>query len=113
MSTEFYWIAVMAVVVLSSARITRLFVYDDFPPIAKPRAWFKVRTEGSDWGLLAKCGFCMSFWVTTAVVILGDLSGVFDRKPVAAWMTPAWWFVFGTLAASYLAASYIARDGDK
>jgi hypothetical protein len=102
-----YWIAVAAVAVLSSARLTRFLVYDEFPPIMWLRERLKVveveDLAKSRWKLLAVCGFCMSFWVTLAVVTWGYLTD---------WQT-AWWLVNGTFAASYLAASYVARDGDK
>lgn len=109
---EFYWIAAAAVVVTGSARLTRLLVIDEFPPIAALRNAFEDATDGSKWQRLTMCGYCMSFWATALVVLLGDLAGVFDQKPVAEWMTPAWWLLFGTLGASYLAAILMASDGD-
>lgn len=110
--SEFYWIAVVATTVISAARLTRLFVYDEFPPIARPRAWFKVRAESSDWGLIAECGFCASFWVTAAVFVWGLLSHVYGHPPndLAGHI---WWAANGVLAMSYVAASYVARDGDE
>lgn len=110
---EFYLIAVVLVTIVSSARLTRLAVYDDLPPVAWVRARFEVRTEGSDWQLLAKCGFCMSFWVTLGVVVWGLLAHVYGHPPNHSIHTQVWWIVNGILAASYLAAMTIARDGDK
>lgn len=109
---EFYWIAVTAVIVMGSARLTRLAVYDDFPPVKWVRNKYENATDGSDWQLLALCGYCFSFWATAVVVAWADLSGVFDGRPLADWMTPLWWLVNGTLAASYLAATFVAHDGD-
>lgn len=102
MSTEFYWIAVAAVTVLSAARLTRLAVYDDFPPVAWVRDRYESKAPGK-WKLLALCGFCASFWVTLAVVLWGWLT---DFNEV-------WWIINAVFGASYLAASYVARDGDE
>ena len=114
MSTEFYWVAVVATTIISVARLTRLAVYDKFPPVQWVRDKYLDATDGSGWGLLALCGFCMSFWVTLLVVGWGLLAGVYDRTPDEATAEPyaVWWIVNGILAMSYLAASYIARDGD-
>jgi hypothetical protein len=99
----FHWIAVAIVTVLASARLTRLSVYDDFPPVKWLRGKYLDATDGSDWSLLALCGYCFSFWATLTVV----LSGYFSDYHVA------WWLVCASLAASYLAAMVVANDGDK
>lgn len=115
-SPEFYWIAVAAVTILSAARLTRLAVYDDFPPVKWVREKFLDKTDGSNWQLLGICGYCASFWLTGLVVLSADLMGVLDGEP--AWggsgelSQPLWWIFNGTLAAAYLAATYIANDGD-
>lgn len=107
----FYWIAVAVVVVTASSRLTRVVTFDHFPPALWLRRRWLARHD-SDWGLLAVCGYCFSFWGTALVVSLGDLAGVFDGKPVVDWFTPVWWLGFGTLGASYLAAMLMKRDGD-
>lgn len=99
----FHWIAVAVVVVLSSARLTRLATFDKFPPVVWLRDHYEDLTDGTGWQLLAFCGYCASFWMTGLVV----LSGYFSD-----WH-PAWWLVNGTLAASYLAATYMSYDGDE
>lgn len=114
--TPFEWIAVAVVVVLSSARLTRLVTFDHFPPIKWLREKYATATDGSDWQLLAYCGYCASFWVTLAVVIWADLAGVFDGR--TAWgtdgdlATPIWFLVNGIFGGSYLAAIVMAFDGD-
>lgn len=118
---EFYWVAVAVTTVISSARITRLTVYDDFPPIEWLREKLNVGTieqaQENHWKLLAVCGFCMSFWVTALVIGWGYLSGVYgdgDAPVGQAWpWFLLWWLVNGTFAASYLAAMTVARDGDE
>lgn len=110
MSTEFYWLAVVATTIVSTARITRLAVYDKFPPAQYIRDKYLDATDGSGWGLLALCGYCMSFWVTLLIVGWGLFVGVYDRENDTASLV--WWIVNGIFAMSYLSATYIANDGD-
>lgn len=116
MSTEFYWLAVVATTIISSARITRLAVYDKFPPAQWIRDKYLDATDGSGWGLLALCGYCMSFWVTGVIMIWADLAGALDREPAFGWSgdtsIPVWWLFNGLFAMSYLAAWFVANDGD-
>lgn len=99
---EIYWIAIAAVVITSSSRITRLLTYDKFPPVEWLRNKYADLTDGSGWQLLAFCAYCASFWVTLAVV----LSGYFSD-----WHT-IWWLVNGVFGASYLAAILMVHDGE-
>ncbi len=115
MSTEFYWVAVIATTIISAARITRLAVYDKFPPAQWIRDKYLDATDGSGWGLLALCGYCMSFWVTGAVVALGLMAHVYGHPPNDPYSDiafAAWWIVNGIFAMSYLAAAFVANDGD-
>lgn len=114
MSTEFYWVAVVVTTILSTARLTRLAVYDKFPPVQWVRDKYLDATDGSGWGLLALCGYCMSFWVTALVVLWGGAAHVYGHPPNPSgnYASLAWWTVNGIFAMSYLAATYIANDGD-
>lgn len=96
----FYWIAVAVVIVGASARLTRLLIADDFPPTAWLREKYLDATDGTKWDLLAICAYCLSFWVTLAVVLSGYYS---DWHLV-------WWVVAGSLASSYLSAELVYRD---
>lgn len=98
----FYWIAVAVVAVTSSARITRLLTIDTFPPVTFFRDRYEQRTSGSDWQALAYCPYCMGFWVTAAVVLIGYFTD---------WCTP-WWLVNSIFGGSYLAAILVKNDGD-
>lgn len=98
----FFWIAVAVVVVLSSARLTRLATYDKFPPVEWLRDKYADWTDATGWQLLAYCGYCASFWLTLIVVLSGYYSD---------WHT-AWWLVNGSLGGSYLAAIIMTHDGD-
>jgi len=115
MSTEFYWIAVAAVLITASARLTRLAIIDDFPPVKYLRDRYIVAMDATPrrrgWQLLALCGYCFSFWATLVVTLWGYLAGIFDGPHHTASET-VWWLLFGVLGASYLAVILVAHDGD-
>lgn len=107
MSHEFWWVAVAVLTVTSTARITRLLTFDDFPPVKVVRDAFGRWTDKTDrrrgWQLLAYCGYCMSFWVALLVIGTGWTS---DWHEV-------WWLVNSAFGGSYLAAILMAHDGDE
>ena len=101
--TDFEWIAVAVVTVLSAARLTRLATFDAFPPVEWLRDKYADATDGTKWQILAYCPWCASFWITAAVV----LSGYFSEFHLI------WWLVNTIFAASYVAAMVMVRDGDE
>lgn len=101
MST-FEWIAVSIVTIISSARLTRLMTHDAFPPVKWLRRKYMEATVDSDWQKLGYCPYCMSFWMTLAVVLSGYYSEWHE----------VWWLVNTALSASYLAAIFVFYDGD-
>ena len=114
MSPEFYWAAVVATTVLSVARIARLAVIDKFPPVKRMRDWYEDKTDGSGWQWLTMCAFCMAPWIALAVLATGLLAGVYNPATEQSYSNvgyTAWWLFNGWLAISYLAGSYVARDG--
>lgn len=116
--TEFEWIAVAVVTVISASRLTRLATFDEFPPVRWLRNKYADATDGSSWQLLAYCPWCASFWVTAFVVGWAACAGVLPVGSGTAWgttgewATPIWWLFNATMAASYLAAMLMVRDGD-
>jgi hypothetical protein len=114
-STEFYWVAVAIVTIISAARLTRLATVDKFPPVKAVRNWYEDKTDGSDWQWLTLCGYCFSFWETLIIVTWGLLAGVYappergDMYDDIAFSV--WWIFNATFAASYAAAVFMARDG--
>lgn len=61
-----------ALLALAAFRLTRLIGWDDFPPVARARAWLtRERSDGSfDRPVLAHfigCAFCQGAWTTFAV----------------------------------------------
>lgn len=112
-SAEFYWLAVAIVTIISSARLTRLATFDKFPPIQWARDKYADVTDGTGWQLVAFCGYCFSFWATTLVVLTAGACGVFEPSDEMGLPETAWWTVNSILAGSYLAAVFMAHDGDE
>lgn len=106
MSTEFYWVAVALVTIISAARLTRLATFDVFPPARWLRDTWGDIMDAHDltrgWMVLPFCQWCFSFWATLPVVLWGYFTDFHD----------AWWIVNGALAASYLAAIFMTNDTD-
>lgn len=100
------WVGVALVIVLSAARMTRLWTYDDFPPVKAIRHgvfnFMAKRKWLRSWTPLTYCPYCVSFWITLAVVLSGWLSD---------WHI-AWWVFNGSMGLSYLSAILTAHDGD-
>jgi hypothetical protein len=89
---------VVALVMLTSYRLTRLLVRDEFPPIAVQRARIAERYGDASWqAYLSQCSWCAGVWVsglvTAAVWLVVGL-------PVPALV---WW---GSAAAVGLLASW-------
>lgn len=101
--SEFHWVAVAIVSVLSSARITRLITVDSFPPSARVRIWWDDLTNDGPWSMLVHCGYCFGLWAALLVVGSGYLSD---------WHT-AWWLFNGWMSVGYAAAIVMANDGDE
>lgn len=111
MSTEFYWVAVVATTIVSASRLTRLATVDKFPPVKAVREWYENKTDGSDWIWLVLCGYCFSFWAVLAVAVWGDLAGVYSSTVDTSLSAQAWWAFNGIFAMTYLAGMTMAYDG--
>lgn len=101
--TEFEWVAVAIISVMSSARITRLVTWDHYPPSIWLRTKWDDWTKDGQWSLLVHCGYCFGLWAALFVVGTGWLSD---------WHL-AWWLFNGWLAVGYAAAMVMAYDGDE
>lgn len=95
------WIAATVVAVLGTARLTRLITEDEWPPAQWVRDKWVAKTNGSGWEMLFLCPFCMAPYIAVFTLLSGYLSDLHFL----------WWAFFGWLSVSYLAASYVARDG--
>ncbi|UDL15394.1 membrane protein [Microbacterium phage Pepe25] len=90
--------------VLGVARLTRVMVYDDFPPSKWWREKWVEWTDGTGWQMLFICWWCLSFWI--ALVCVGWWIGALF-VPGLGW---AWWIFWGALAIGYVAPMIIVRD---
>lgn len=60
----------MVLVVLAVYRLTRLVVFDDFPPVQAVKRRVIARFgAASAWATLLTCPFCLSVWVAAGVVL--------------------------------------------
>lgn len=100
--SNFEWVAVAIVTIVSSARITRLVVWDSYPPSVWLRSKWDALTKDGDWSLLAHCGYCFGMYAAGFTVLTGYFS---DWHPI-------WWIFNGWLTASYGAAIVMSYDGD-
>jgi hypothetical protein len=96
-------IALAAVVgIISAARLTRLLTQDNYPPVVWLRIKYQDRTEGTGWEDLVTCPYCAAPWIMAGIGLWG-------------WLTEfqtAWWVFNVWLAASYLVAMVVVRDGE-
>lgn len=60
-------VLLLVLLVLASARVTRLLVADSFPPIEVARSWFGARGDWQDY--LSKCPWCCAVWVSGALTL--------------------------------------------
>lgn len=75
----------LVLVVLATARLTHLLA-DDYI-LSKPRDWYIRKTQNHyHLSYLATCTWCMSIWVSGAVVLLlGDDMGLTGWQTWTAW----------------------------
>lgn len=101
--SNFTWVAIAVISVVSAARITRLMTYDIFPPIKWIREkYINAFPEGSDWATLWVCPYCFGMYSAAFVLLWGHLSH-WDIY---------WWLFNGWMAMSYAAAVFMVHDGD-
>lgn len=98
--SELQWVLAFLVGILATARLTRLLVFDDFPPTKWIRSKWDDWTDNNGWNELLHCAFCASFYIGAFVVAIGFASG----------FHPAWWATCSVLAGSYVAAMIVASD---
>jgi len=92
-------LAAVVVGIAGTARLTRLWVDDTWPPVAWLRRHY-LRLAPSDWEDLATCAFCAAPWaaaLTLGWAITSDLH----------W---TWWLFHGWLGGAYVASMIVVRD---
>lgn len=101
-----WWVAAVLIAIVGAARLTRLVVHDDFPPMVTIRAWWlrvtwdEKKNDVGSWSKLATCHWCFGPWALALPIATAWISGL------AAW----WWLFWGWLAASYLVSILVERD---
>lgn len=100
------WLIVAAalVAIFGVGRLSRIVTYDDFPPAARIRAWWRTRNNDGPWTKLLTCPWCFTPWAMLACL------GWFAAGLWVLWIAIAWWVFWGWLALSYAASIVIAYD---
>ena len=98
------FLQVMAVVVgvVSTARMTRLLVADEWPPTVWLRIRWDTITHDGPWGKLGHCPWCASPYIAAIILAWALLSDLH-------W---TWWVFNGWLAGSYAASWVVFHDED-
>ena len=104
-------LAAFVLAVLAAGRITRLVIYDAFPPAAWLRAkWDDLtdtpgrRTALHSWNKLLHCPWCFLPWVFLAIVL------TFPLTLIALWWAWVWWIGVTWMAGAYLGTMIYLRD---
>lgn len=108
MSLDDPWPLLLGVVVgvLAVARVVRLIVDDEFPPIVSAVAWWRDRAS-VDWKPLVDCPWCTApYLALPAVLWFSSLIA----WPGATWNLWLWWIVNGWAAVSWAVAYICLRD---
>lgn len=100
MAIEFVLVAAVLTGIISSARLTRLVIHDDFPPSVRLRIIWDNLTDGSGWNKLLHCHWCFAAWVSLPILLWGYFSELH-------W---SWWLFNGWTAGHYLASMLVERD---
>lgn len=100
--SQFTIVCAVIVGVMATARLTRLVVFDTYPPMAWIRNQWRRLVGNSEWSKLVDCPYCAAPYLAAGVLAAGELSDY------GLW----WWIVCGWLGASYVAAIVVRFDGD-
>lgn len=98
--TTTQWVFASIIAVLGTARVVRLVVFDDFPPIVWVRIKWADLTDGTPWTKLTECGYCNAPYFAAANLAWAYFSDLH-------W---SWWLFNGWLALSYVAPIVVSYD---
>lgn len=93
-------LAAFTVGTIAVARVTRLIVDDDYPPILWFRRMWDRVWGTSPWVALIECPWCVAPYIAAADLAWAVLTNI----------QPAWWIVNGWLAVAWIAAFMCMRD---
>lgn len=104
-------LAAFVLAVLAAGRITRLVIYDAFPPAAWLRARWDDLTDTPgkrrvlhSWNKLLHCPWCFLPWVLLVIVLTFPLTLAFT------WWAIIWWTGIVWMAGSYVGTMIYLRD---
>lgn len=110
-----WFVSVLALLVgvLGVARLTRIVVYDEFPPSVWLRMTVTHALENRGpyaraWGKIVTCWWCLSPWLFLVCILWWML-----LIPLHPFFMYAWWAWWGMLAGGYAATMLIVRDTPK
>lgn len=96
----------VVIIVLGSARLTRLLVHETFPPAVYARmAWDRLFGK-TEWATLVTCHWCASFWVVLISI------GLYLLTFLATWWAWVFWIAYVALSMAYIAAWIVHHDED-
>lgn len=101
------WLLVAAAVasVLAVGRLTRLAVYDKYPPAMRVRDWY-VSVVPERWAGLATCPFCFAPWAQLVSLSWAWVGGL-NPETLSGGL---WWFAHLWFALAYAASMVVVRD---
>lgn len=105
--SEFEYVAYFLIGAIATARLTRLVVFDVYPPAVWLRIKWDDHTSGSAWNDLLHCGYCLAPYIAAIDLAVGTFLLPEGGVLAGLWIIPNIW-----LAMSYLASILVAYDGD-
>lgn len=104
-----WWQALLAVVVgvVGAARLTRVLVFDDYPPAIATRIWWDRVTKDGPWSKLVHCPWCAGPWIMAVCLAW------YVASWAAPWVGWTWWLFWGWLCLSYWTSQYVHFDEGK
>lgn len=106
LDNEFAIVASAIVAALAVARVVRLVVDDDYPPMLRLKGWY-VHRVSVEWVPLAECPFCVAPYVSLPAALWYASLWAWPHWTVNNWI---WWIVNGWAALAYVAAMIVVRD---
>lgn len=101
-------VVLVLVAILGAGRVTRVLVYDDYPPSRALRTfWINTIARGGGWAKLAECAWCAAPWVMAVLI------GWFFLTPLAPWILWSFWIFWSWMALSYVTVMVYVRDEPK
>ena len=91
--------------VLAVGRVTRLAVYDKYPPAMWVRQKYTDAVP-DEWAGLVTCPFCFAPWAQLASLLWAWLGGIDPDT----WSGGLWWLTHLWFALAYAASMVVVRD---